>query len=70
MITSPHVERIRSYLDGIEEQRYSREGRLTLWRLIISSAHDGHEAELAELESLNAVYSDPAFTSVVGAIVE
>lgn len=59
-----HVERIRSYLDGLEKKgRYSRDSRLTFWRLIISSAHDGYEAELAELDSFNfAVVEDPSLT--------
>lgn len=63
MTQSPHAERIRSYLSGLEKGGYSREARLTFWRLIISSAQDGHEAEVAELEAFNfAVVEDPSLT--------
>lgn len=65
MTQSPHVERIRSYLSGLEKGGYSRDARMTFWRLIISSAHDAHEQELAELESLKfAVVEDPSLTGV------
>lgn len=58
--------RIRSYLDSLESQKYSREARLTFWRLIISSAHDAHEQELMELDSLNAVMADPQLLATYG----
>lgn len=65
MITSPHADRIRSYLSGLEKDCWTRDARLAFWRLIISSAHDGHEAEVQELESLNfAVVEDPSLTGV------
>lgn len=70
MKSSCQIPRIRSYLFCLESQKYSREARLTFWRLIISSAHDALEQELSEMDELNAVHSDPAWTSAVGVIVE
>lgn len=66
MIPSLHVERIRSYLSGIEKGGYSRNSRLMLWRLLISAAHDGFEAEVSELESLSVPMADPAILSLTG----
>lgn len=66
---SLHIDRIRSYLSGLEKGSYSRDARLQFWRLIISSAHDAFEAELRAMEELNMVVADPIITESFGGVV-
>jgi hypothetical protein len=60
------LKRISGHVEKLSEQTNKRGLRLMHWRLIIRIAQDAYDQELHELESLSAVYADPALTAAHG----
>lgn len=65
MISSPSLCRIHYLLKRLEREDQSISYRLLCWRLMIDSAHEGHDEEVQKLESLNfPMVEDPSLTGV------
>ena len=64
------VKRIKDHLALLNNPSTSLTERLNHWRCLIDLAHQGFEAEVQTMDSVNAVVADPALTSAFGVPVE
>jgi hypothetical protein len=60
MAEAPPIESIKRYVSLLEDPKITRTARLALFRGIIDAAHQAHEVEVQQLDSLNSVKADLA----------
>lgn len=63
---SPALGRIKAHVAQLERADVSQAHRFMLWRLIIDAAHEGHAAEIHQLDELKVAVADPSLSSAFG----
>jgi hypothetical protein len=63
------LDRISVHLSKLRDVKTKRGFRVMHWRQIIRLAQDEHDREMAELNAIKDVFSDPVITESAGGIV-